>query len=35
MLNLSPSRKCHEQDGKEDLAGAWYRKVVVCTGFSL
>ena len=21
MLNLSPSRKCHEQDGKEDLAG--------------
>ena len=22
MLNLSPSRKCHERDGKEDLAGA-------------
>ena len=22
MLNLLPSRKCHEQDGKEDLAGA-------------
>ena len=22
MLNLSQSRKCHEQDGKEDLAGA-------------
>ena len=22
MLDLSQSRKCHEQDGKEDLAGA-------------
>ena len=23
MLNSSPSRKHHEQDGKEDLAGVW------------
>ena len=28
MLNLLPSRKCHEQDGKEDLAGAWETRTI-------
>ena len=28
MLNLSPSRKHHEQDGKEDLAGAWETRTI-------
>ena len=28
MLNSSPSRKRHEQDGKEDLAGAWETRTI-------
>ena len=28
MLNSSPSRKCHEQYGKEDLAGAWETRTI-------
>ena len=28
MLNSSPSRKRHERDGKEDLAGAWETRTI-------
>ena len=28
MLNLSQSRKHHEQDGKVDLAGAWETRTI-------
>ena len=28
MLNLSPSRKRHERDGKEDFAGAWETRTI-------
>ena len=28
MLNSSQSRKCHEQDGKKDLAGAWETRTI-------
>ena len=28
MLNSSQSRKCHEQDEKEDLAGAWETRTI-------
>ena len=28
MLNSSPSRKRHEGDGKEDLAGAWETRTI-------
>ena len=28
MLDLSQSRKRHEQDGKEDLAGAWETRTI-------
>ena len=28
MLDSSHSRKCHEQDGKEDLAGAWETRTI-------
>ena len=28
MLNLSPSRKHHERDGKEDLTGAWETRTI-------
>ena len=28
MLNSLPSRKCHERDGKEDLAGVWETRTI-------
>ena len=28
MLDSSQSRKCHEQYGKEDLAGAWETRTI-------
>ena len=28
MLDSSQSRKCHERDGKEDLAGAWEKRTI-------
>ena len=28
MLNLSQSRKRHERDGKEDLAGVWETRTI-------
>ena len=28
MLDSSQSRKCHEQDGKEDLAGVWETRTI-------
>ena len=28
MLNSLQSRKCHEQDGKEDFAGAWETRTI-------
>ena len=28
MLNSLPSRKRHERDGKEDLAGAWETRTI-------